>query len=136
MAVDIVLTKNGKEREYNEETSIRFDDEDITGDYWFLQPFFEKIRIRTSETIDLYDDCEFEGSKLLRLKEELIKEISRLKNDSNKEWNVHTGTQVHPIKKEIYKPVIRKDLIDKLEKWLKITDLAIDNNEKLIGIGD
>lgn len=136
MAVDIVLTKNGLTPEYNEATSIRFDDGDATGDFWFLQSFFEKLGVKTSETIDLYDDCCFEGDKLIRLKEELIKEINRIKNDSNKEWNVHVGTQVHPIKKEIFKPVIKKDIIIKLEKWLNITDLAIDNNEKLIGLGD
>ncbi|KXX69467.1 hypothetical protein [Flammeovirga sp. SJP92] len=81
MVVEIILTKNVKEPEYNEDTSIRFDDEDITGDYWFLQPLFEKIRFKTSETIDLYDDCNFKGGQLLRLKEELIKEMNI---DSNK----------------------------------------------------
>lgn len=136
MAVDIVLSKNGLTPEYNEATSIRFDDGDVTGDFWLLQSFFEKLRVKTSETIDLYDDCCFEGDNLILLKEELIKEINRVNSDSNKEWNVRVGTQVHPIKKEIFKPVIKKDLITKLEKWLTLTNLAIDNNEKLIGLGD
>lgn len=136
MAVDIVLTINGKVPEYNENTSIGFDDSDPMGDYCFLQSFFEKIRIRTSITIDLYDNFVFEGNNLLKLKEELIFEINRLKKDSNLEWSVHTGTQVYPVRKEIYKPVIKKELIAKLEKWLKINDLAIKNKEKLIGVGD
>lgn len=133
MAVDIVLTVNGKEPEYNEETSIGFDDE---GDYWFLQPFFETLRTKTSETIDLYDDCIFENKNLQKLKTELVIEIDRLKLDSKNKWDVHTGTQTRPIKKVIYKPVIKDDLIKKMEKWLMITNLAIDRNEKIVGIGD
>lgn len=136
MAIDIVLTVNGKEPEYNEETSIRFDDEDSNGDFWFLQPFFEKLTTKTSQVIDLYDDCIFEKDNLNRLKQELIGEINRLKSESFDKKEIHTGTQVHPIKKEIYKPVVKRLLLDKLEKWLTITDLAIKKNEKLIGIGD
>ncbi|MCD8433593.1 hypothetical protein LNJ05_12550 [Tenacibaculum finnmarkense genomovar ulcerans] len=136
MAVDIVLTVNGKEPEYIEETSIRFDDEDSNGDFWFLQPFFEKLRTKTSETIDLYDDCIFENDNLLKLKTELIIEINRLNSESVDKWGIHTGTQIHPVKKEIHKPVIKKELLKKMEKWLMITNLAIERDEKLIGIGD
>lgn len=136
MAVDIILTVNGKEPEYNEETSIRFDDEDSNGDYWFLLPFFETLRTKTSEMIDLYDDCVFENGNLDKLKTELIIKINELRAESKNKWDVHTGTQVHPLKKDIYKPVVKKDLIEKMEKWLMITDLAIEKNEKLVGIGD
>jgi predicted XRE-type DNA-binding protein len=136
MAVDIVLTVNGKAPEYNEETSIRFDDENSNGDFWFLQPFFEKLRTKTSQVIDLYDDCVFENDNLRKLKQELVGEINTLKTESFEQKEIHTGTQIHPIKKEIYKPVIRKLLLDKLEKWLTITNLAIEKNEKLVGIGD
>lgn len=136
MAVDIVLTVNGKEPEYNEETSIRFDDEDPNGDYWFLLPFFETLRTKTSEMVDLYDDCVFENENLVKLKTELITKINELNAESKSKWNVHTGTQIHPIKKEIYKPVIKKDLMEKMEKWLLITNQAIEKNGKLVGIGD
>ncbi len=135
MAVDIVLIVNGKKPAYNEETSIRFDD-DSNGDFYFLQPFFEKLRTKTSQVIDLYDDCIFENDNLKKLKHELISEINRLKSEPFEQREIHTGTQLHPIKKEIYKPVVRKLLLAKMEKWLKITELAIQKNEKLIGIGD
>jgi len=136
MAVDIVLTVNGKKSEYNEETSIRFDDDDSNGDFCFLQPFFEKLRTKTSQVIDPYDDCIFENDNLKKLKHELVAEINRLKSESFEQREIHTGTQVNPIKKEIYKPVVRKLLLAKMEKWLEIIELAIEKNEKLTGIGD
>ena len=102
MAIDIVLTKNRLRQKFNIETSIRFDD---SGDYQFLQPFFEKLRVKTSEIIDLYDDCEFEGENLIKLKNELEKEIFRLSKQKEEKWSVFIGIQTLPFKKEIYREV-------------------------------
>ena len=133
MALDIVLTKYGVPPVYNQETSIRFDDE---GDYLFLEPFFKKLKKSTSEIIDLYDDCAFEGEDLVYLKKELEEEIIRLSLISEEKWTVYKGMQTFPVKKEIYMAVIKKDVISKLKKWLAITDMAINESERLIGIGD
>lgn len=134
MAVNIVLTENGKTRDYNENTSICFFDDG--GDFWFLQPFFKKLKAATSQTIDLYDDCKFIGKGLVNLKIELIKEINRIGNLEEDKWEQYIGTQTHPIKKELYKDVTKIELLDKLEKWLNITELAIDTNEYVLGLGD
>jgi hypothetical protein len=133
MAIDIVLTKNGLRQAFNDETAICFED---AGDYTYLTPFFEKLKTATAQIIDLYDDCVFEGDNLIALKQAIMEEITLVSNQNEEKWFVITGTQIQPIQKDIYQEVIKKDLIKKLGKWLILTNLAIEQNEKLIGIGD
>lgn len=133
MAVTINLTKDNKSR-YDDDTSISFGDDE--GIYWFLQPFFKKIEIETSEAIDLYDDCVFKGENLNKLKVCLEQEIKRINGIDKDSWKVHYGTQVHPSKVELYSHVNKNELLLKLEKWLMMTSAAIDTGEFLWGHGD
>lgn len=60
-----------------------------------------KVRRKTREMIDLYDDCVFENGNLVKLKTELIIKINELRAKSKNKWDIHTGTQVHPVKRNL-----------------------------------
>jgi hypothetical protein len=133
VAVDIVLSVNGEVPTWREETSIRLSDD---ADYWYLWPrMISHLKNQTGELIDLYDDAEFSGPSLDILETLISKQLLDLSGESE-EWEVHTGTQLHPVKKEIHKKLIRKDLQLKLKKLLFIVRLAKAQSEMIICLGD
>lgn len=135
MALDIVLTLNGQVPEYRPETSISFEGEDA--DYWYLwSAMIQKIKNETGELIDLYDDAEFSGENLIKIEKIVISELEDIRNKKEKSWEIHTGTQIKPIKKEIFKTLIKKELEEKLSRLLIIIRLAIKTNEKILCMGD
>jgi hypothetical protein len=135
MALDIVLTVGGQTPRYNSETSISF--EGGAADYWYLWPtMIKEIQNKTGELIDLYDDAEFSGDNLEKVAEIVLNQLEKLKQKKDKEWEVHTGAELQPIKKEIYRTLIKKDLEDKLQRLLIIVQQAKQDNEKVICIGD
>jgi hypothetical protein len=134
MALDIVLSVNGKAPEWREETSVSFN---ADADYWYLWPtMIRDIKNQTGKLLDLYDDAKFSGQELISLEQVLEKQLVDLASEKPKEWDVHVGTQTHPIKKDIYKKLVKKDLQLKLEKFLFIVRLAKEEFETVICIGD
>ena len=135
MALDIVLTINGQAPKHNPETSISF--EGGAADYWYLWPtMISEINNKTGELIDLYDNAEFSGDNLDKVERIVLHQLEELRKKKDKEWSVHTGTELQPIKKEIYRTLIKKDLENKLQHLLTIVRQARQTNEKVICIGD
>ena len=134
MALDIILSANRQVPEWNADASVSFG---AGADYWFLWPtLIKEIKDATGELIDLYGDAEFFGDNLKKVERLIIKQIHELKNKKEDKWEVHTGTEFQPVKKEIYRTLVKKDLEDKLEKFLLIVRQAIEKDEKIICIGD
>lgn len=135
MALDIVLTVNGKAPEYNPETSISF--ESGAADYWYLWPtMIKEIKSKTGELIDLYDKAEFSGDNLDKVEKIVLNHLEQLKTINETEWEVHTGTELQPVKREKYKILNKQELEEKLHCLLRIVQLAKQSNEKVICIGD
>ena len=135
MSLNIVLSKNGEAPEWNGDTSISFSGG--SADYWYLwSTLIKEIRNETGQLIDLYDDAEFSGDNLNKVERLIIKQIQELKDEKEEKWEIHIGTEFGHIKKEIYKTLVKEELISKLEKFLAIIQQAKENNEKVICIGD
>jgi hypothetical protein len=135
MALTIMLTVNGQKAKIHSGPSVSFDGNDA--DYWYLwSTMIKEIENKTGELIDLYDDAEFSGENLHELEAIVAKHVANLKNKKETEWDVHTGTALLPVKKEIYKTLSKKDLEAKLKAFLAIVRQAIAKNEKVICIGD
>ncbi|WP_028982082.1 hypothetical protein [Sporocytophaga myxococcoides] len=135
MSLVIVLSVGGRAPIFNPETSISLKGGDA--DYWYLWPtMIKEIKEETGELIDLYDDAEFSGDNLPKVEEIVIRQLEKLKQKKEKEWQVHIGTQIEPVKQEIFKSLIKKDLERKLRHFLKIMEQARLTNEKVICIGD
>jgi hypothetical protein len=133
VAVDIVLSVNGKAPVWREETSIRLSDD---ADYWYLWPrMINDLKNQTGELIDLYDGAEFSGQNLDILETLVGKQLLDL-SSKEEEWEVHVGTQTHLVKKEIYKKLIKRELQLKLAKLLFIVGLAKEQSEMVICLGD
>jgi len=135
MASSISLTKNKKKANWNEQVSVYFDDSGA--DYCFLYPtLISEIKNKTGKLIDPYDDCLFTDLDFPVLQELIISNIEKINQLKEKEWNVTVGLQTFPEKKEIYKVLNKKELLKKLEKFSSMIQLAKDNDEYIISIGD
>ena len=135
MALDIFITLNGKVPKWNEATSLSFDSE--SADYWYLwSTMLKEIKDQTGEMLDLYEDAELSGENLTKVERILLKQLKELKAMKEKQWEVHTGTEIIPIQREVYKTLIKKDLVGKLERFLVIVQLAIEKKEKVMCTGD
>src|SRR4051812_32375630 len=86
------------------------------GYYWFLHPLFEELRVVTGEYIDLYGDAAFIGPDLDAL-ERMLSAARRLVEAQPEFWEVHTGTQVRPVHREVHKPVERAEFLRRLGRW-------------------
>ncbi|UUC45187.1 hypothetical protein [Flavobacterium cerinum] len=135
MAISILLTTNKTITKHNEHRSFYF--EDSGADYWYLWPtMIKEINNKTGELIDLYQDAEFSGSHLTIFKTTVAKHLAVINSKKEKSWEVYIGTQMHPVKQDIYKTLVKKEIAEKLEKLLQMIDLAIKSEEKIICIGD
>lgn len=134
MALDIVLTVNKKVPTWNQQTSISFDD---AADYWYLyDTMINEIRVETGEFLDLYGDCRFIGSTLHTLQRLVQKHLTLLKQKHDKSWPIKVSTQLRPVKKEIFKTLVKHELEEKFIKFLTLIQQAIEQDEMLVGRGD
>jgi hypothetical protein len=129
MPLDIVLSKNGKAPAFDEQTSICFDNK---ADYWYLWPtMIQEIKNQTGELLDLYDDAKFLGDDLPKLEIILINQIKALQERKEKAWTVLIDNGFGP-----FETLVKKDLENKLEKFIYMVRLAKERNEKIICLGD
>ncbi|MEN8200096.1 MAG: hypothetical protein ABFR63_08490 [Thermodesulfobacteriota bacterium] len=111
---------------------LSFEDD---GYYWFLHPLFKKMHKSVGIYIDLYGDAEFKKDNIVHL-ESLLKEAENMISKEPSYWNVLTGIQTHPERKEIYCKVSKSEI----ENKLKILDFMVSEvkaaNSKLVFLGD
>ncbi len=135
MALHIILTENGEIPEWREETSISFNGG--AADYWYLyEPMIKALEKETGELLDLYDDAEFFDGNLLILKRFIEQEITKLNSRAEEEWVVNTGIQFQPDHRELYETLNKRDLIEKLQKLMRMINRAVDEDEGIVSIGD
>ncbi len=114
------------------EPSLGFEDD---GYYWFLHPLFERLADETGQYIDLYGYALFAQADLLAL-DRMLTDARRLAEAQPASWEVHTGTQVVPMHREVFKPVERAELLRRLAAWERATDRARQLGRAVICFGD
>ncbi len=103
--------------------------DDIGGYYWFLHPFFDRLRENTGQYLDLYGVAEFRSEDLQLLRQTLL-EARQFVATQPERWSVHTGTKsmpnaIPPVPAwEVFKEVERSKLLTLLDSLLAIVDRA------------
>src|SRR5437763_11663789 len=82
-------------------------DLDNDGYYWFLAPLFEQLARETGQSVDLYGDAAFDGKNLQVLRRMLTGARTLVESQPGT-WEVHVGTQLKPVHKEVYARVERE----------------------------
>ncbi len=108
---------------------------DDDGYYWFLHPLFEELRAATGQYIDLYGNATFTGANLDAL-DGILSAAQRLVELQPECWEVHIGTQVLPVQKEIYKPVKRTEFFRLLGLWEHVLERARQTGHPVVCFGD
>ena len=114
------------------EPRLAFDDD---GYYWFLHPLFGELRAATGQCIDLYGDAAFAGPDLDAL-ERMLSAARRRVEAEPESWDVHTGTQVQPVRREVFKQVGRAEFLRLLEAWGQVLERARQTGRAVVCFGD
>ena len=129
MSLDILVRLGRQSAEWR----MCFEDD---GYYWFLYPYFEATAETCGQLIDLYGDAEFHAAKgLPQLKANMEKALADAKNLPGL-YAVHTGTQIKPVREELYKHLEKGNLIAITGKFLSLIDEVADCDGYLICQGD
>ena len=105
------------------------------GYYWFLHPFFERLRDQCGKYVDLYGDALFSRDDYPRVRK-LLDEASAAAEAQPATWNVHIGTQVKPARKELYAAVRRDQLLRLIETIRNMIETADHLDGQLESLGD
>jgi hypothetical protein len=105
------------------------------GYYWFLLPLLERLHAQTGQYIDLYGDASFAGADLSAL-ERMVAEANRLVVAQPATWQVHTGTQTMPERKELYAAVDQSRFLALLNEWQLIITRAKQIGKPVVCFGD
>jgi hypothetical protein len=105
------------------------------GYYWFLHPLIAKLHSETGQYIDLYGDACFEGASLSAL-ERMVAEAIVLVQAQPAVWQVHTGTQTRPERKELYAEVEKDQFLALLHTWEQIIARAKEIGKPVVCFGD
>ncbi|HZT83039.1 MAG TPA: hypothetical protein VFA26_22605, partial [Gemmataceae bacterium] len=90
---------------------------------------------RTGQYIDLYGDASFAGRPLAALKE-MLSEARRLAEAQPESWDVHVGTQVSPVRQELYRRLDRDGLLELLTAWGRVVERAEQLGRPVVCFGD
>ena len=78
--------------------------------YWFISPLVERLHEQHGKFFDPYEGCAFMPSEL-HLFLALIDEAEALAQKQSEQFPVHVGTEIEPVKKELYIEVDRDDFL-------------------------
>ena len=132
MSLDIGVGNGSSFVPVQGEPALYLDDD---GYYWFLHPLFARLQAETGQYIDLYGDAAFTGPELASLKL-MLAEARTLAEAQTHSWQVHVGTQVAPVRRELYKPVRRDKLLALLDRWDEVVCRAAALNRPVVCFGD
>ena len=131
MALDIGIKSQGNKNDPLErDLVVSLEHEEFS----FLLDAFEKFEKKTSVRISDCDDARAQGGQLDLLHALIEEEIENVKQKPNK-WQEHIGFQIKP-RKEIYKTLIKNDLLKKLESFITLIEKAHENERTLFFFGD
>ena len=108
---------------------------DNDGYYWFLLSLFERLCAETGQMIDLYGDASFAGASLTAL-ERIVAEARTMVLAKPEFWSVHVGTQVQPVRREVYEPVDREAFLALLDRWTHVIVRAEELGRPVVCFGD
>jgi hypothetical protein len=106
------------------------------GTYEFLQPRFIKVHRSIGKYVDLYGDASFGKSNGLLM---LVSAMTEAREEAERrpmEWEVHLGTQTHPVRKELYIKVRQQDILAAIDKLRALLDEAATLDKELVFRGD
>lgn len=109
----------------------------LSGDgyYWFLHPLFERLLGETGQYIDLYGDASFAGEHLAAL-HRALDDARILVSAQPPEWQVYTGTQTHPVRKDVFAGVEKVRFLQLLDDWAMIVRRAEVTGRPVVCFGD
>src|SRR4051812_13925815 len=105
------------------------------GYYWFLHPLFGELWAATGQYIDLYGDAAFAGPDLDALERTLAAARAAVEGRPES-WEVHTGTQTAPVRREVYRPVERAEFLRLLGVWDRVIERARQTGRAVVCFGD
>jgi hypothetical protein len=110
MPLDVALVSPDGKQEHR----LQFRDDAY---FWFLYPWLSKVRESTGKYVDLYGDAEFhEANGLLPLIHAMSEAMASARTQP-RTWQVHTGTQLRPERKELYQQVERERLVESIVEF-------------------
>jgi len=107
--------------------------------YWYLHPWFERVRKVTGKHVDLYGDAEFhDGAELAELAvlEQAMAEARAAAQAQPPQWAVHMGTQYRPRRQELYETVRRVDVLQAIDRLQALMQEARTRGHALVLLGD
>ncbi len=105
------------------------------GYYWFMHPWFERLAEQTGKYIDLYGGSEFSPIEFQRLRT-ITAEVRKQIMERPTTWQVTTGWQTHPERKEILQEVNRAAFLKLLDDFESLMDTASLKGKTIECIGD
>ena len=99
---------------------LSFEDD---GYYWFLHPLFERLRAESGKYVDLYGGATFTQDDWGRLRR-MLDEAKALAEGQPPRWDVHVGTQTHPVVKELYASVSRDEMLGRIATFRRMVEEA------------
>lgn len=106
------------------------------GCYWFLHAWFTRVQQTTGRYIDLYGHTEFHEANGLGALIDAMDEAKSAAGRQPKEWKVHTGTQLRPVRKELYDTVQRTELVQTIGRFLALLHEAKVDRRTIVFQGD
>ena len=108
---------------------------DVDGYYWFLWPLFKDLAKQTGQLVDLYGDAFFCGEDLDALAQILV-HAHGLVNVQPDIWEVHIGTQLQPVRRELYSTVNKQQMVVLLDRLEAAIHRAKNTEAYVSFIGD
>ncbi|MDA8521897.1 hypothetical protein [Acidovorax sp. NCPPB 4044] len=109
---------------------------DGDGCYWFLHPWFTRVQRTTGSYVDLYGDADFHEANGLDALIGAMAEARAAAARQPTEWRVHTGTQLVPVRQELYATVERVEILRSIERFQALLEEAKVSRKTLAFRGD
>ena len=131
VSLDLYLRKNGQ-ADGDPPAELSLEDD---GYYWFLHPWFERLRAQCGKFLDLYGDVVFTADDFPRLRQ-LLDDASASAREQPASWEVCVGQQTRPMPRKIYHSVRRDQLMALLDDLRSIVSQAERTGQQIECIGD
>jgi len=130
MSLDIYLRSSNSRS--SSAPALSFEDD---GYYRFLQPLFDRVGKQSGKYIDLYGDALFTQDDWPRLRT-MLADAETMARGKPTTWEVHVGTQLKPVRKELYRTVKREELLRLIATFKALVDAADETDGQLECVGD